>query len=302
MKPSPKNDFDFRMFLPVKPFFQRIYFGDILIPAVERDQDVFDTIVKKLKKYKPRTENNINDKDNVLKNAQNLYDGREMIINSFKNKLFSFYSGNYYEEFIEKSSESEGEITDIDTSEQITRLDKFYGPCLINKYFKRNSLKKILNQLKEYKNDLKVLNKYNNIVSNLIVGLKKLEKDINYMPKDEAENTKLGFLKNLVENIVDVNQILDDMSPFGELDSESKKLDIAQGGISKSESDEGQSKQGLKTLTIKQMITILPILLAQLKAGNNSEKLKNEIRQLLYSLYRSKNLSKTIYNSLISTI
>ena len=44
------------------------------------------------------------------------------------------------------------------------------------------------------------------------------------------------------------------------------------------------------------MITRLPILLAQLKAGNNSQKFKNEIRQIAYSLYRSKNLSKTIYN------
>ena len=50
------------------------------------------------------------------------------------------------------------------------------------------------------------------------------------------------------------------------------------------------------------MITRLPILLAQLKTGNNSNKLKNEIRQLLYSLYRSKNLSETIYNSLMNTI
>ena len=50
------------------------------------------------------------------------------------------------------------------------------------------------------------------------------------------------------------------------------------------------------------MITRLPILLAQLKAGNNSGKLKNEIRQLFCSLYRSKNLSKTIYNSLMNTI
>ena len=41
---------------------------------------------------------------------------------------------------------------------------------------------------------------------------------------------------------------------------------------------------------------------AQLKAGNNSQKLKNEIRQLLYSLYRSKKLSKTIYNCLLNTI
>ena len=43
------------------------------------------------------------------------------------------------------------------------------------------------------------------------------------------------------------------------------------------------------------MLSRLPISLAQLKAGNNSEKLKNGIRQLLYSLHRSKKLSKTIY-------
>ena len=49
---------------------------------------------------------------------------------------------------------------------------------------------------------------------------------------------------------------------------------------------EKQSGKGLKILTPNQMLSRLPITLAQLKAGNNSEKLKNEIRQLLYSLYR----------------
>ena len=50
------------------------------------------------------------------------------------------------------------------------------------------------------------------------------------------------------------------------------------------------------------MITRLPDLLAQLKARNNSQKLKNEIRQIVYSLCRSKKLSKTIYNTLMNTI
>ena len=51
-----------------------------------------------------------------------------------------------------------------------------------------------------------------------------------------------------------------------------------------------QQGQGLKILIPNQMLSRLPITLAQLKTGNNSEKLKNEIRQLLYSLYRSKKL------------
>ena len=50
------------------------------------------------------------------------------------------------------------------------------------------------------------------------------------------------------------------------------------------------------------MLSRLPISLAQLKAGNNSEKLKNEIRQLLYSLYRSKKLKKQLSKSLIDII
>ena len=60
--------------------------------------------------------------------------------------------------------------------------------------------------------------------------------------------------------------------------------------------------KGLKILTPQQMLTRLPITLAQLQAGNNSQKLKNEIRQLLYSLYRSKKLSKTVYENLIKII
>ena len=60
--------------------------------------------------------------------------------------------------------------------------------------------------------------------------------------------------------------------------------------------------QGLKILTPNEMLSRLPISLAQLKAGNNSEKLKNEIRQLLYSLYRSKKLTKQLYKSLVNII
>ena len=59
---------------------------------------------------------------------------------------------------------------------------------------------------------------------------------------------------------------------------------------------------GLKILTNKQMLNRLPILLAQIQVGNNSNKLKNEIRQILYSLYRSKVLTKTVYNNLIKSI
>ena len=63
-----------------------------------------------------------------------------------------------------------------------------------------------------------------------------------------------------------------------------------------------QAGKGLKILTPNQMLSRLPITLAQLKAGNNSEKLKNEIRQLLCSLYRPRKLTKNIYKSLVDII
>ena len=61
--------------------------------------------------------------------------------------------------------------------------------------------------------------------------------------------------------------------------------------------EQKQQGLGLKILTPNQMLSRLPISLAQLKAGNNSE-----IRQLLYSLYRSKKLTKQLYKSLVDII
>ena len=59
--------------------------------------------------------------------------------------------------------------------------------------------------------------------------------------------------------------------------------------------------KGLKILTLDQMLSRLSITLAQLK-GNNSQKLISEIRQLLYSLYYPKNITKTTYNHSINAI
>ena len=59
---------------------------------------------------------------------------------------------------------------------------------------------------------------------------------------------------------------------------------------------------GLKILTPKQMLQRLPIALAQVKAGNNSEILLNDIRQIVYSLYQSKEITKKVYNNIIKSI
>ena len=87
--------------------------------------------------------------------------------------------------------------------------------------------------------------------------------------------------------------------PIDETDSEELDTDMP---LLEVEECTEQQGQGLKLLTPEQMLSRSIISLAQLKAGNNSQKRKNEIRQLFYSLYRSKKLSKTIYKHLMNAI
>ena len=112
-----------------------------------------------------------------------------------------------------------------------------------------------------------------------------------------------------VERVFLIREVLNKMKKVIKNVSENKKfkirenekiINIAECILYFNELD--QSGQGLKTLTPNQMLSRLPICLAQLNAGNYSEKLKNEIRQLFYSLYRSKKLTKELYKSLIDTI
>ena len=102
-------------------------------------------------------------------------------------------------------------------------------------------------------------------------GLNDLNKEIKKMPEKIIKNEKPYNIVKVVKKILETNKT-------------------------------NQQGEGIKILTPNQMLNRLPISLAQLKAGNNSEKLKNEIRQLLYSLYRSKYMTKQVYNNLIKHI
>ena len=66
--------------------------------------------------------------------------------------------------------------------------------------------------------------------------------------------------------------------------------------------DQASDHSNLKILTPKQMLQRLPIALAQVKAGNTSENLLNEIRQIIYSLYRAKEITKKVYNNIMNSI
>ena len=158
--------------------------------------------------------------------------------------------------------------TDVNAfNELIIKEETDINRGLFKKSFNSQRLSSMVKNL--YKtNDRK---KNNELVSAIKSGLKDLKKEIKEMSKEEKEIEKPDKTVEIVEEILKFDK-------------------------------QNQEGQGLKILTPNQMLSRLPISLAQLKAGNNSEKLKNEIRQLLYSLYRSKNMTKQVYNNLIKHI
>ena len=114
--------------------------------------------------------------------------------------------------------------------------------------------------------------KNNKLVNTFNSALRDLEEKIKNMSKAEKEIEQPDEIVRVVKMILDFNEL------------------------------KQQKGQGIKILTPNQMLNGLPITLAQLQAGNNSNKPKNEIRQLLYSFYCSKNMTKQIYKSLVSII
>ena len=111
----------------------------------------------------------------------------------------------------------------------------------------------------------------NELVKLIKVRWSNLRDEIEKMSNKEIENERPDKILKIVEEILEFNK--------------QKQLGL-----------------GLKILTPNQMLSRLPISLVQLKEGNNSEKPKNETRQILYSLNRSKKLTKQLCKSLADII
>ena len=138
---------------------------------------------------------------------------------------------------------------------------------------------------------------------NININMKEINKAlINYNDKEISREEFLKIYNDFINDFDKFSKAMNKKKPGAsgpiqkELLNYRKKLKEI---IGKSFNPSGS---GLKIFTPQQMFTRLPIILAQIKAGNNSRELKNEIRQLLYSLYRSKKISKTVYKNLIATI
>ena len=109
---------------------------------------------------------------------------------------------------------------------------------------------------------------------------------------DHKSDKQLYTITN-VKNFYDSRQkIIDLFNSYSKIRSEA---------IYKSNQNETKGK-GLKILTPKQMLQRLPIAFAQVKTGTNSENLLNEIMQIIYSLYQSKEITKIVYNNLMKSL
>ena len=146
----------------------------------------------------------------------------------------------------------------------ITKNDKIINKELFRKYFQFQSLSDMQKSLSKTQNT----QKNTKLVQVIISGLDDLNEKIKKMSEEEIKIKEPDKIIDAVAEILEFNK-------------------------------QNQEGQGLKILTPQQMLSRLPISLAQLKAGNNSEKLKNEIRQ---HKYQSKKLSKTIYEHLTNAI
>ena len=201
----------------------------------------------------------------VINNAKNLYKGRKKVTEGFKEKIFPIKSDDETEQQQTSKKPTKDDVMAL--NEWIIKEETSINRGLFKKYFLFQTPSALLKDL--YKtNDKEKNNKLVDVINSV---LKDLKREIKEMSEGERENEKPDNIVKIVREIFKFNK-------------------------------QNQEGQGIKILTPNQMLSGLPISLAQLQAGNNSEKLKNEIRQLLYSLYRSKNMTKQVYNNLIKPI
>ena len=263
-----KYDFN-RFLLPLK-FIEKIHNYEITLDEARNYQTELRILINKLNNgYNPWNPKKAKEKNNVLESARKFLNARKDIIGFFEKGTFP-YKGNVFKTKEEESEENKLEKIKDDYKfffKYIQNESKSIRYELFKRYF--YFLAPIV--LAKYLYDTKDKKENNELVNVIKSGIIDLKDEIEKMSEDEKKIEKPDKILKIVEEILEFNK-------------------------------QNQSWKGLKILTPNQMFSRLPISLAQLKAGNNSEKLKNEIRQILHSLYKSKKLTKQFYRSLTDII
>ena len=279
------------------------------------------TLIEKLRKYQPYKL----DKYEYLTGEEILPSNQQQIIQQAK---FNYSPLGKAIEKQRKTIEDHGkkQVEAIQDNKQLVSINKddYKDNLLLSKereIFKDISNKK-LNKIKEMDNEIDyddldylILSKdmeYNFSIEKDPISLLKAIKEgeitlkeardrqrnyehyLNLIRKGYKNSVQKKILSNFENHFNAIEKEIKFIEDYGSMVLEARRLAREQEGTGANEM--------LKILTPNQMLKRLPIALAQVKAGNNSESVLNEIRQIVYSLYRSKEITKKVYNNIINSI
>ena len=293
---SNATPYDFNKFRDIKQLGNDIFNGYIPIQQANDEQDEMKEEITKLEDYNLTSEKKIKSKEEVLHNAKELFDIRSRVIKAFEDGIFSLHKENLHKENLheEQTKEEKKEQATPDwikegnhTFERIReRVNDYVNEGWHSKVDRKSIT---MNPVKNYLQNI-VSGKFNNgeearkFYLDNVYGdeqtIKRLDNqtDCNKELIEVYDQVRKFFIP---PTVVDMNYV----PTYDESDDKTGDEQLDTTDISDLESEESAEHkgQGLKILTPQQMLGRMPIFLAQLKEGNNSQKLKNEIRQLLHS-------------------
>ena len=246
--------FNFNVFKTSLDHASGIYRNKTSLKDPESKQDDMKVSLKKLNHYNPENPNKIKKTEAAINAATELYNNRQKVIEALKTGIFPRIDGFQIEKEPEKPEKSENIKTCskkfIEYTEKESKKINYH---LSKEYFDFSLPSALAKKLYGIENK----NKNNKLVKAIRNKWNNLKDVIKKMSENEKRTEQPEKVLEIVENVLDF----------------SEKIQKQQG-------------LGLKILTPNQILSRLPISLGQLKTGNNSEIPKNEVRQLLYYLYR----------------
>ena len=188
-------DYDFSDYKTFKELFRDLYYRNITIDEAESKQEEFNVVLHLLKRYSPKHDKYVTLKNNLVDNASKFYEGREKIIEGFKNEVFPLYYDKEYEEQMEFEKEEEEEEKIFNANEfnkWVNKQETSMNKELFKNHFSFQTPSALLKEL--YKTNNKEKN--NKLVNVINSGLKDLKEEIKEMSEEEINTENiLRFIK-----------------------------------------------------------------------------------------------------------
>ena len=237
IKGGNNTDYDFSDYRTCKELFRDLYYRAVTIDEAESKQEELNVVIVALKNYTPRDNKYVEAKNNLLNNVKNFYEGREKIIEGFKNRVFPLYY-NKISEQMEASAAAKDEQEQeekqkptkddlITLNKHITDEEKNINEELFKKHFNFQRLSDMLMFLNKT-NDKEKNNELVNVINSRLKDFIKFNKEIS---EEERMTEKTDKITKVVKKILKFNRRI-------------------------------QKGQSIKILTPNQMLSRLPITLA----------------------------------------